>query len=65
MQLSKGMHLMCVHPDGNAKCPSKAKVSYLDNALIIDKQVLWFQIPMQHTPLVAEQDALEQLKVKT
>lgn len=52
---------MGVHPDGNTKRPRKAKVGNLDDALVIDKQVLWLQVPVQHTPLVAEQDALEKL----
>lgn len=55
---------MSVHPDGDTKRPGKTKVSNLDDTLVIDKQVLGLQVTVQNTALVAEQDALEQLKVE-
>jgi hypothetical protein len=49
----------CVH--GYAKGPGQAKISELELSFPIDKQVLWFQIAVQDSILVAEGRAHEKL----
>ena len=55
-------YLVSVDPDWNAKCPGEAEVGYFDDALLVDEKVLWLQVAVQYPALVAEQDALEQLR---
>lgn len=37
-------YLMCVHSDRNAESPGQTKVSQLDHTIVIDEQILRFQI---------------------
>ena len=48
VRVSCKAHLMCVHADRYAKHAGQAKVSKLDQrVLVVDKDVLWLQITMQ------------------
>ena len=40
------------------KCPPQSKVGQLDGSLLIDEQILWFEVSMQDTSRVTEHDAL-------
>lgn len=52
---------MGVDPDGNTKGSSQTKVCQFDNALVVDQQILWFQVTMEHSATVTEVDALQYL----
>lgn len=52
---------MSIDSDWDTKGSSQSKVSNLYNSLFINEQILWLEVPVQHTTLMAEQDALEQL----
>lgn len=57
----KDPYLVGVDPDRNTKGSSQAKVCQFDNALVVDQQILWFQVTMEHSATVTEVDALQYL----
>lgn len=52
---------MGVDPDRNTKSSGQAKVCQFDDALVVDQQVLWFQVPVKDTVTVAEVYSLQDL----
>ena len=54
-------YLVRVDADGHTESPRQAEVGQLDHALVVDEQVLWLQVAVQHPPAVAELDALQDL----
>ncbi len=54
-------YLMCVGPYWYPESPAQSKVGQLDGSLLINEQVLWLEVAMQHTSRVAEYNALENL----
>lgn len=52
---------MGVDPDRNTKGSSQTKVCQFDNALVVNQQILWFQVTMEHSATVTEVDALQNL----
>ncbi len=54
-------HLMGVDPDRNTKGPSQAKVCQFDNSLVVNQEVLGFQVPVKDSTTVTEVNALQDL----
>lgn len=54
-------YLMCVHSDWHSEGTCQPKVCQLYHSLIIDQQVLGFQVTMQNPAAVAEQNPLQDL----
>lgn len=53
---------MRVALDWYAECPAQAQVCNLEcHALVIHQQVLWLQVPVHHTMLVAVRQPLDEL----
>jgi hypothetical protein len=52
---------MCVGPYWYPESPAQSKISQLDGSLLINEQVLWLEVTMQHTSRVTEYNALENL----
>lgn len=52
---------MGVDPDRNTKGPSQAKVCQFDNSLVVDQEVLRFQVPVEDSTTVTEVNALQDL----
>jgi len=53
---------MCVALDWYAESPAQAQVCNLEcHALVIHQQVLWLQVPVHHTMLVAVRQPLDEL----
>lgn len=52
---------MSIDSDRDTKGSGQSKISNLYNSLFINEQILWLEVPVQNTTLMAEQDALEQL----
>lgn len=52
---------MGVDSDRDAKGPSQPKVRQLDDSFVVNQQVLGFQVPVEDSPTVAEQNALQDL----
>ena len=52
---------MCIHPNRYTKRSGQSKICQFDDSLAINEEVLWFEISVQYSPLVAEQNALEEL----
>lgn len=55
---------MCIHSHWDSKCASKAKISNLYDALLIDEEILWFEISVEHPSLMAIENSLEKLQIK-
>lgn len=53
---------MCVDTDRDAKRSGQAKVCQLDAAHVVNEQILWLEVTVQHTPCMAEQYALTDLE---
>jgi hypothetical protein len=53
---------VCVDANGNTNCPRKSKIGKLYCAVIIDEQILRFQITMNNATLMTEADTLTNLK---
>lgn len=54
-------HFVSVGLDGQSKCPCQAKVRDLKNALIINEQVLWFQVSMHNSIAMAVLNGVQDL----
>lgn len=57
MQLSAANecpHLMGVDPDGNPKGSCQAKICQFNDALVVDEEVLGFEVPVKDTTTVTE-----------
>ena len=52
---------MRVDADGNAERAREPEVGELDDAVAVDEQVLRLEVAVQHAPLVAEENRLEDL----
>ena len=52
---------MSVNPYRNAKCPSKTKISQLDNSILVNEQILGLQVSVEDSSLVAKQNARKDL----
>lgn len=59
--LRTASHLVGIHPHRNTKGPSQAKVCQFDNALIVNQEVLGFQVPVEDSATVTEVNALQDL----
>ena len=53
---------MRVHADGDPECAGQAEVGDLDAAVLVNKEILGLHVSVENSPLVTEQDALQQLK---
>lgn len=53
---------MCVYADRDSDGSGKSKISKLDSSFAVDEKVLWLEITMNHTALVAEAHGLKNLK---
>ena len=54
-------HLVSVHAHWDPEGASETEVSNLDASVLVDEQVLRLHVAVEHSPLVAEQDSLQQL----
>ena len=54
-------HLVSVHADWDPEGASEAEVRNLDASVLVNEQVLRLHVAVEHSPLVAEQDSLQQL----
>lgn len=54
-------HLMGVDPDWNTKGSRQAKICQLDDALVVDEEVLGLEVPVQDAPAVTEVYSLQDL----
>lgn len=61
VSLLKDSYLMGVDPYRYTKSPSQAKICQFDNSLVINKEVLRFQVTMEDTSTVTEVNALQDL----
>lgn len=52
---------MGVDPNRNTKSSSQAKVCQFDNSLVVDQEVLGFQVPVEDSTTVTEVNALQDL----
>ena len=52
---------MGVDSDGDVEGPGQAKVGQFDDPFVVNQQVLRFQVPVEDSATVAEQNALEDL----
>ena len=52
---------MSVDPDWNSESPRQSKICQLDGTIFVDQKILWFQIPMQYTTLMAKEHCLDNL----
>ena len=52
---------MSVDPDRDSESAGQTEVSDLDAAILVDQEVLGLHVAVQNSPLVAEQDALQEL----
>lgn len=52
---------MGVDPDGNTEGPSQAKVCQLDDSLVVNQEVLRFQVPVEDSTTMTEEDPLQDL----
>ena len=52
---------MSVHSDRNGKCSGQTKVSQLNDSIAVNKQILWFEISVQNSPLMTEQNTSHDL----
>ena len=57
----QGDHLVGVHSDGDPEGSSQPEVGDLDAAVLVDEKILGLHVSMENSPLVTEQDALQQL----
>lgn len=53
---------MSIDTNRNANCTSEAEVGQLDHTVIIDKKILWLQVAVNNTSLMAEAQSLANLK---
>ena len=58
----EGDHLVRVHADGDPECAGQTEVGDLDAAVLVNKEILGLHVSVENSPLVTEQDALQQLK---
>lgn len=64
LQITLGLvcaYLMCVHSNWHSEGTCQPKVCQLYHSFIIDQQVLGFQVTMQNSATVAEQNPLQDL----
>lgn len=54
-------HLVGVDSDRDAEGPSQTKVRQFDDSFVVNQQVLWFQVTVEDSATVAEQNALQDL----
>lgn len=52
---------MGVDPDWNTKGSRQAKICQLDDALVVDEEVLGLEVPVQDAPAVTEVYSLQDL----
>lgn len=52
---------MRVDSNRNTKGPSQAKISQFDNSLVVDQEVLGFQVPVEDSTTMTEVDTLQDL----
>ena len=57
----QGDHLVGVHSDGDPEGSSQPEVGDLDAAVLVDEKILGLHVSMENSPLMTEQDALQQL----
>ena len=55
-------HLVSVHTDRDTEGPGQTEVSNLDAAVLVNQEILGLHVSVENSPLVTEQDALQQLK---
>ena len=53
--------LVCVHPHWDSEGSGQTKVRYLDAAVLVNQKILGLHVSMENSPLMTEQDALQQL----
>ena len=58
----QGDHLVGVHADRDPESSGQTEVSDLDAAVLVDEKILGLHVSVENSPLVTEQDALQQLK---
>ena len=49
---------MCIDTNGNPEGPRKAKVGQFDDPVVVNEQVLWLEISVNNSTLMAVQDSL-------
>ena len=55
-------HLVSVHTDRDTEGPGQTEVGNLDAAVLVNQEILGLHVSVENSPLVTEQDALQQLK---
>ena len=53
---------MGVHADRDPESSGQTEVSDLDAAVLVDEKILGLHVSVENSPLVTEQDALQNLK---
>ncbi len=65
-QVYSQAYLMCVTLDRYAECTTQSQISYLQTlCVIIYQQILWLQVTVHDTVLVAVRSTLDKLVHKT
>lgn len=59
--IPKGDHLVGKGIDRNTKSAREPEISELELALVVDEQILGFQVAVQHSVFMAEGDSLQKL----
>ena len=55
-------HLVSVHTDRDTEGPGQTEISNLDASVLVNQEILGLHVSVENSPLVTEQDALQQLK---
>ena len=53
---------MSVHTDRDTKGSGQTEVGNLDASVLVNQEILGLHVPVENSPLMTEQDALQQLK---
>ena len=55
-------HLVSVHTNRDTEGSGQTEVSDLDASVLVNQEILGLHVPVENSPLMTEQDALQQLK---
>ena len=59
--LARHAYLVSVHSDGHSESSRETKVGKFDISRCIKQKILWFQVAVQDTMTMTEENALQQL----
>lgn len=64
ISINKSKNLVGVDSHGNSKHSAKSEVSYLDDSILIDQEILRLQVAVEHSSAMAIQNSLQNLKIQ-